>query len=220
MDEEKRSELLMDHYKDTFAIILDHWKTRNRLFMYVLALIAILGVDSLSPGSLSNFVNEYLKSKLQTGASWKTIDFAAVDLLARFLLLFLVIQYYQRSISVDRLYNYIHNLEEKICATMGGDFVTREGKSYLSRKGIPTEDKNSKRPLFLQAVGPLYTYVFPIGLASLVVAQIVSQQLIVHIISQPFFNQKTLVDFLRVLCGLGIAVYSILYVWWFLKDKR
>jgi len=31
MTDEKRAELLMDHYKDTFGHLQTHWKVRNRL---------------------------------------------------------------------------------------------------------------------------------------------------------------------------------------------
>lgn len=32
LSEDKRAELLVDHYKDSFQLTVEHWKTRNRLF--------------------------------------------------------------------------------------------------------------------------------------------------------------------------------------------
>jgi hypothetical protein len=195
----------MDHYKDSFAILLGHWKARNRLFVYVLLLIAIIG--GLSPSSLSDLVNGYLKKAyMEKDQVWRPLDFAVIGLLARFLLLCLVIQYYQRSILVDRQYKYIHHIEEQLCKFTGGDYITREGRAYFSRKGVPsTSGKDQRRPLFLRCVGPLYVYIFPLVLSVLVIWKLIEWDLCRTI---------SAVSILSALCSLGVVTYSVFYMIW------
>ena len=41
MTHEKRADLILSHYQDTSATVLGHLNARNRLFLYVIALIAL-----------------------------------------------------------------------------------------------------------------------------------------------------------------------------------
>lgn len=213
VDDDKRAELLMDHYKDSFSLLHGHWKSRNRLFLYALVLIAVIGLDTLSPGSLAQWVNGYVKSKIiGEDPSWKALDFTAVDLMARFVLLWVVIQYFQRSILVDRSYSYLHRLEERICELMGPGTVTREGTAYRSRRGAPDdveddtpgEKQPDYRPKFLQWVGPLYVFVFPVALGLGVIAKS----------WHDLATSVSVASLLSTACSLGIVVYSGLYVFW------
>jgi hypothetical protein len=205
MKDEKRAELLLDHYKDTFQHILYHWKVRNRLFVYVLILLAVIALDTYQPGMLSELVNAYIAKTLQSaGQGAPALDFAVIRSAAWFLLLSLVIQYYQRSINVDRQYMYIANLEEQICDTMGGDFVTREGKAYSSVTGVFERGEKSKRPLFLQSVGPLYTLFFPLILIIFVGFKLVREEL----------PPKQITDWFNIVIGLVIVLYNVFYVIW------
>jgi len=163
MKKERRAELLLDHYKDTFQLILYHWKARNRLFLFILILLALIALDFYSPNSISQWVNAFIKKNL--GYDVPILDFEIMGTVVIFLLLTLVIEYYKRSINVDRQYRYLTSVEEDICHAMGGDYVTREGKSYFSRTGVPEADGKNKRPLYLRFVGPLYTYFFPLVLS-------------------------------------------------------
>jgi hypothetical protein len=126
MDAKDRAGLLMDHYKDTFGIILMHWKVRNRLFIYALVLLGLIGLDHLSGASLADAVNSYIRKEfIATGEQWKGLEFAIVDLMAQFVLLCVVIHYYQRSIQIDRMYNYVHRLEGQLCELLGPDVIAK-----------------------------------------------------------------------------------------------
>ena len=205
MKDEKCAELLLDHYKDTFQLILYHWKARNRLFVYVLVLLAVVALDAYQPGALSDLVNAYIAKNLQSpGQEALTLDFAVIRSATWFLLLSLVIQYYQRSIHVDRQYRYLANLEEQICQVMGGDFVTREGKAYSSKTGVFKHGEKGKQPLFLRAVGPLYVYFFPLILILLVILKVLKEDVPPNQISN-WFN---------IVIGVVIVLYNVFYVVW------
>jgi len=204
MDAEKRVELMMDHYKDTFQLILYHWKVRNRLFIYILIILALIGLNSYSPGSLSKLVNAYITHKVPKAP---TFGFDVIGTVAWFLLLSLLIQYYQRSIFVDRQYRYIQRLEEQVCEDLGGEFVTREGKAYGSRTG--RADEGGKKPLFIRSVGPIYVIVFPILLMVFVTWLIVSE----------WWPPKAATDYLNVSIGVVLIAFNILYLRWVIRRK-
>ena len=205
MKDEKCAELLLDHYKDTFQHIQYHWKLRNRFFVYVLILVAVIALDTYQPGVLSDLVNAYIAKTLQSsGQGLPALDFAVIRSATWFLLLSLVIQYYQRSIHVDRQYRYIANLEEQICQVMGGDFVTREGKAYSSKTGVFKRGEKGKQPLFLRAVGPLYVYFFPLILILLVILKVLKEDM------PP--NQIT--NWFNIVIGVVIVLYNVFYVVW------
>ena len=212
MNDDKRAELLMDHYKDTFEHILFHWKARNRLFLFILTLLAAMTVDAAKPGSLTDAANAYLsktlpveaKTGVQSQPTRLTVDFSAVGALCWFVLLCLVIQYYQRSILVDRQYNYIGELENQLCSLLGGDFVTREGKAYRSATGVYHPQQSGGRPLFLEAVGPLYVWVFPCLLCGFVVVRLWLAG----------WHWVEWVCWLNLGLGVAIVAYSILYMRW------
>jgi hypothetical protein len=203
MNDDKKVELLMDHYRDTYEIMRWHWKARNRIFALVLLLLAIIGVDSFSPGALSTLTNSYLASiPALTGAGWKALDFTVIDCLARFLLMCLVVHYYQRSITVDRLYKYLHRQEERICMFMGGNYIIREGEAYFSRKGDEVSDDKDLRPMFLRCISPLYIYVFPLLVCTLVLWKLIA----------PY--PQTLIVVSSAIFSLAIVFYSVLYIVW------
>ncbi len=203
MDTDKRTELLMEHYKDTFQLILYHWKARNRLFMYVLIILALLVLDSHSPGSLAELVNSYIAKNVEKPPP---LQLDVIGTAAWFILMSLVIQYYQRSVFVDREYRYIQRLEEQLCQEMGGDYVTREGRAYFSRTG--RTDEGGKRPLFMRAVGPIYVIVFP--------------ALLIIFAAWKVFEwgfPRSLIQALNTGIGIVIVVFNILYIIWVRRRK-
>jgi hypothetical protein len=207
MEKEKRAALLMDHYKDSYQHTLSNWNARNRLFMYVLILLAFVALDSYAPRLISGLVNAYTFKLVGEKAPEISLDIIGSAIW--FLLLSLVIQYYKRSIQVDRQYRYLGHLEEEISKAMGGDYVTREGKAYLSKTGVPKKDQNEQRPLYLRWVGPLYTYFFPMILTFLVLVKIGKEGLPPHNVPQ-FFN---------LAIGVIMVVYNAIYVMW-VKFKK
>jgi hypothetical protein len=200
MGDQKRAELLLDHYNETFNQILFHWKGRNRIFLFILILLAGICIDLYKPQTLSNLANAYLQKQLSlelTGDSSPpltnpipnserqpslsgqisrtlNVDFRVIGSVVWFVLLCSVITYYQRSIHVDRQYRYVAEIEDHLNQLLGKEFITREGKSYLSRTGVTEPATTKKRPVFLRAIGYLYTLFFPIALMLLGAWKVVS----------------------------------------------
>ena len=214
MTDGKRADLLMEHYKETFEHILYHWKLRNRLFVFILILLAALGLDAAKPGSLAIVANGYIAKSLSSDSQpgggevgTPALEFSAVGSLAWFVLLCLVIQYYQRSIHVDRQFNYIADVEKRLCDMLGEQFVTREGKGYYSRTGVC--DGDGKRPLYLRAVGPLYIYAFPALLSAFVVFKVYRDN----------WYPSVSTDWLNAAIAVAIVAYSALYMKWVIRGR-
>lgn len=205
---DKRTEVLHDHYKDSGASLTDHWKARNRIFIFLLVLMAALLLDTHTPGSLDQIVNSYIAKSFPPTTSGGTppqLNLAAIGSVAWFLLLCLTIQYYQKSVHVDRQYRYMEHLEGKLCELMGSDDVTREGRAYSSRRGVRKNDGDTKRPLFLRAVGPLYVYIFPVILSLFVLVRLYSDEGLPGYRPTAWFNWTV---------GFMIVGYNMLYVIW------
>jgi len=207
MNKEKRAELLLDHYKDSYQHTLTNWNARNRLFMFVLILLAFIAMDIYSPGLISKLVNAYIANATNERAP--ALDFNVVGSVIWFLLLSLVIQYYKRSIQVDRQFKYIGNIEKQLARAMDGQYITREGKAYFSRTGVPQAGNDNLRPLYLRAVGPLYTYFFPSVLTILVIVKI-------YRVDWP---SAKVAHYLDGIIGLIMIVYNAFYVRWIVSKK-
>lgn len=206
MKKEKLAELLLDHHKDTFQIILYHWKVRNRLFLFILILLALMALDFYSPNAISRWVNAFITKNL--GSDAPIFDFEIMGTVTIFLLLTLVVEYFKRSIHVDRLYRYLITVEEDLCDAMGGDYITREGKSYFSRTGVPESDGRNNRPLCLRCVGFLFSYFFPIALMLGLAYKIVHD-----------FDLSKMIAILNTLFELFIFAYCAFYLAWVIKKK-
>ena len=211
MKKAARATLLLQHYQDTFANIAYHWRIRNRLFIYTLLLLAVMAFDTNSPNTVALLFNAYLaKTLMPNGGSPVQVDLQIVGSAIWFLLLSLVISYYQRSVYLDRQYYYIGDLENKLALDMEGDFITREGKSYNSARGAYNSAANTEsRPLFLLRLGPLYTHIFPAVLVAFIVYKLLQEDVPIRHFS----------DLINLLIGGGIVFYNVLYVLW-VRHKR
>src|ERR1700746_164493 len=66
--EDKGAELLVDHYKDSFQLTLEHWKTRNRLFIFVLVTLTLMLFQLTSPNVLEHLANSYIRKQVEAEA--------------------------------------------------------------------------------------------------------------------------------------------------------
>lgn len=145
-------DLLHDHYKDSFSLIRSREDQRDKLFLWLLLAYLLMILQIQYPanvhgalGSLSllgNTVNlQHVPLSLVLDASWVFI--------AAF-----VLKYYQIVKYVDRQYDYLHMLEDRISDLLKDkDVYRREGQAYLSQY-----------PRLLTWAWISYTYLFPTAL--------------------------------------------------------
>lgn len=206
--QEKRVELLHDHYKDTFQHVLEHWKMRNRLFAAILVVLALLLFQFTSPNVLEALANSYIieQVKHERPAGGVLVDFRFITTVLWFILAYLLVQYYQRSILVERLYIYVARTERRISRHLGPGFVSRESEFY-----------QEARPTFLKSVALLYRWVFAALLLAVVLAKIFQEWFSPEVRAGGWSALGfTVAD---TLIALVILSYSFLYFKWPFQQK-
>lgn len=153
--------ILHDHYKDTFAYIREYAKYRGQLFFFILLVIAIMLFQLYSPKGAETALSEATAQQLGLSSP---IDISFIGSLTWFVLLGILVRYFQTMALIEKQYTYIHNLEAQLSAIFKGNAFTREGKSYLSNY-----------PLFSEWTHILYTIIFPILLLLIMTIKIVDE---------------------------------------------
>jgi len=190
--EEAKFNNLCSHYKDSFDIHLASIKQRDKLFYWLLVIIAVFTLQLSSTDIVVNVVNDYI-NKVAGIKLGKSSDFISTLL---WLLLFgFTTRYYQVVLEIERQYGYLHTLEEKLNGYyLETKIFTREGKSYLS-----------KYPLFSKWVWLFYTVFFPCLIVFSVIMKGCSE-----IRGMQSIKVNQIIDFA---CCLVIATSSILYIY-------
>jgi hypothetical protein len=153
MDADRLS-LLHEDYRDTCASLAEHRGKRDRYFYLVLAVLAVALFDVTAPDGFATAIADILKAQLGLSAP---PNLAYIRSLLWLLLLGLTIRYGQAALGVERLYIYLHDLEDALAAQVPGAF-RREGKAYAEYN-----------PPFMTWAHWLYTIIFPVLLACVVV---------------------------------------------------
>jgi hypothetical protein len=215
IDPKDKADLLLNHYNDTFGYLWKHWLVRNRLFFYLLVLLFLMAVEVASRDSLTSLVTAYLSGKLKTGsAPPPVIQFEIISSASWFALLCLVIHYFQRSLQVDRQYQYLADVEERLCGLLGERAIYREGDAYWSAKGqLKDTDvvSQDERPLFIKWIGAIYTIFFPVMLILLVVLKLwwESRKMGITLSWEEEINWAFTFDFV---IGAIIVGYTVAYI--------
>ena len=130
MTSEKQLEILHDHYKETFARLKEAEARRDRLFLWVIGLVALLILEIGSPAAVGGTLG---KLSIAGGEfNLQALPLPALLNATWVLTLTVGLRYCQLAVFVTRQYPYLHQLEEAISPALGGgDLYQREGKVYL-----------------------------------------------------------------------------------------
>jgi hypothetical protein len=149
MPDDSRIQVVHDHYKETFAIIREREGVRDRSFIALVGLFALLTLEVLHPS--------------QTGSALRVVHVLGTDIdlsqlpLAYWLnaswtfVLLVALIYCRVTANIDRQYPYLHRLEGWMARALGDDdLYRREGRMYLSYY-----------PVFLNWAWFAYVILFP-----------------------------------------------------------
>lgn len=187
----RKLEILHDHYKESFSYIREREKQRDRLFILVIAFIGILFLEIQYSDIFSNILGNIKLEFIELNVSIMPIS---VFLSVTWTYLFItILKYCQTSILIERQYDYLHRLEKKISGFFGNQTIyCRESKAYLD-----------KYPLFSNLVWIFYVVLFPIII-------ILSVGLVIYLewykIEAPYYH--LIYD---ALIALGIIASFVLY---------
>jgi hypothetical protein len=147
---DKQLEILHDHYKETFVRLRQAETLRDRLFLWVIGLLALLSLEIGYPAVVGGALG---KLSIAGGElNLKSLPLPALLNATWVMALTIGLRYCQASVLVNRQYPYLHALEETISpAVGGGDLYQREGTVYLR-----------EYPLLLDVAWFAYVILFPL----------------------------------------------------------
>lgn len=146
---ECRLETLHDHYKETFARVVQVERMRDRLFLWVIFLFALLCVEIGYPAEFQESVEEVKAFDVNFAVS--ALPLPALLNATWVLTLAVMLSYCRASIWVTRQYRYVHDLEDIISPIIdAGNAYRREGWYY-----------ENNYPTLLNVSWIAYTLVFP-----------------------------------------------------------
>lgn len=141
------TEILYDHYKDTIEETKKQESRRNKLFIIILIHIFVLFLVSYKPESMCNVISDLLMEKWKMGFYF-SINIIQIAIMIS--MLYCIIRYYQINIQINRIYRYIHTIENELSKQITKNF-TREGKNYLK-----------EYPKTQNIIYFCYKYIFPV----------------------------------------------------------
>lgn len=148
LPDSERLKLLYDHYKDSLTHAKEFLAKRDRAFYILLVILGLTLIQISSPSEVENIASQILSKYAGITVD---VGIELSNVVLWFALLSLLLRYYQAVVYVQRLYPYIHNLEDKISHLYGEEnIVRREGKFY-----------HQDYPLFSGWSWRLYTVFFP-----------------------------------------------------------
>lgn len=191
ISEEKKLEILYDHYKDSFLHVLGYLKQRERLFVLVLIVIFMQFLQISNSGQYLGVFNSFIEKQFNLSFVFSE---KFLNNIFWFLLFSISLRYFQINVLINRQYNYLHFLEDKICKKSGDkNFIRREGLEYLDNY-----------PIFSNWAHIIYTWVFPILL--IVIASI---KIIIEIIQEEKYLGSLLIGGTFF---LAVCISTILYI--------
>lgn len=189
----EKLQILSEHYSHTFDFLQSHLKKRDKFFMWALLIMVIMLFHIYIPREVSKLVEQLIEKKLEVKTQ---INFLYIQSVIWFVLLAIVIKYFQSVIFIERQYSYLHSLEELLSSEYEKSAFTREGKSYLS-----------SYPAFLNWASFLYTILFPAMLAVISTSKIVSEYK-QYGLNAPLIWFNSLI-FVFIIISLGLYLYGI-----------
>ncbi|WP_200243035.1 hypothetical protein [Thiohalocapsa halophila] len=157
-------EILYEHYKDSCERIRDREKQRDRLFLIVVGLLGLL-VLALS----YSVVLHAAIPEINLGAVKIKLTRVPITVLLSTVWTFLAaltLRYYQVTLDIEKKYDNLHALEQRLSASLGdGTAIDRESAGYITKKG----------KWFRHWAWVFYTAVFPVVVISIVVWAIANE---------------------------------------------
>lgn len=191
MTNEKKIEILYDHYKDTFENQKIYLQKRNYYTLICLGLILALSFQISNPDQSNIISNELIKKNIGD----IKIDFNYINNVLTFSLLWVVIMYFQVNFLIEKIYTYLHEIEAKLTDELKPFEISREGKTYLDHY-----------PWLSTVVHKIYSIIFPLALISVSIIKWTTEK---NILLKPFENGHFWFDTIFI---FGTIFTSLLYL--------
>lgn len=187
----KKEELLYDHYKESYVLIKDSIKERNRFFILLFVVMTIQFLLAVLPDSIVSIVVTIVNDSYNIDITGQII---VIQSLLWLILLYFTMRYYQLSVYIERQYNFIHDLERRISELFNVKF-DRESTNYL--KFCPKMN---------DMIDVMYKWVFPIIYCVILCIKIFSE---IRITTLGF---PIIFDCVMFFCCLGLTVLYLVFL--------
>ncbi|MCI6265591.1 MAG: hypothetical protein MR598_01940 [Erysipelotrichaceae bacterium] len=186
-----KTNILYDHYKDTFLIQKENEKSRNKLFLALCICILVLMLMVVYPNNIYENLQEFLLDKLGINIKF---ELKVLELFNWFIISYLTIRYYQINANIEKNYKYIHNIED-ILEKKHKIPIYREGRNYLEQY-----------PIFLTFSYIFYKYVFPILFSICVTTKAIFN--IINRLSLPFLIISIVVSIFLIIINISYFTFN------------
>lgn len=180
-----KTNILYDHYKDTFLLQKDNEKSRNKLFIALCICILILMLMIIYPNNIYENIQELFIAKLGISINF---ELKVLEAFNWFIISYLTIRYYQINANIEKNYKYIHHIENELEKKHKLP-IYREGRNYLDQY-----------PMFLEFSYTFYKYVFPILFSLCIITKVIIN--IINKLSLPFL----IISILATICLIIINI--------------
>lgn len=180
-----KTNILYDHYKDTFLLQKDNEKSRNKLFIALCICILILMLMIIYPNNIYENIQELFIDKLGISINF---ELKVLEAFNWFIISYLTIRYYQINANIEKNYKYIHHIENELEKKHKLP-IYREGRNYLDQY-----------PMFLEFSYTFYKYVFPILFSLCIITKVIIN--IINKLSLPFL----IISILATICLIIINI--------------
>jgi hypothetical protein len=149
----EHTEIYYDHYKDTFEKVLIEKGSRLKYFFVMLFLILLILLSIQLPQLIDNSASEIVRKTIGATA---IIDFVWIKSLLIFSFIWASFLYYQSTLNIERLYDYLQQMERKLTQRLGSLSISREGFNYLNGY-----------PFILSVIHIVYNTIIPVAIIGL-----------------------------------------------------
>lgn len=143
--EDSLRETLHDHYKETFQYIRERETLRVRLFLFLIALYAVLAVQIQYPRKFDGSVETINLLGVQVDVS--SLSLAALLSATWVFVLAVVLRYCQTTMNIERQYDYLHKVEGRLSPEFGDDVYCREGGHTKTSTPASRTGRGASTPL-------------------------------------------------------------------------
>lgn len=186
-----KTELLYDHYKETFSIIKDTIIQRNRFFVMVFLVITLQFLFALSSDSVSYLIIDIIQKQYEIDIS---NQISIIQSFLWLILLYFTMRYYQATIYIEKQYKCIYSIEADISSSEQIRF-DRESGNYLSNY-----------PKMSDFVDKLYKWIFPLFYCLVICYKIISEFVFFR------FNIQIIIDSILFVSCLWLTVLYLIFL--------
>ena len=117
-----------DHYKDSFEQQKKYLTKRDHYTIAILVMVMVLCLQTNDANIINKGINGIIQRETNSSI---IIDFKYISVSFSYIYLWLLMQYYQICLTIEKTYSYIQEVEKKL-SSQGEFYLKREGEDYLT----------------------------------------------------------------------------------------